>query len=64
MFRDTRVPVHLIAELVAQGSKPAELIEAYPRLTAEIIRLAPIYGRAAAMMTATAAIAWSVLFCI
>lgn len=40
------MPVHLIAELVAQGSKPAELIEAYPRLTAEIIRLAPIYADA------------------
>jgi len=30
--------------LVAQGTKPAELIEGYPRLTAEIIRLAPIYA--------------------
>ena len=30
MFRGTRVPVHLVAELVAQGSKPAELIEGYP----------------------------------
>jgi hypothetical protein len=27
VFRGTRVPVHLIAELVAQGGKPAELIE-------------------------------------
>jgi len=42
VFRGTRVPVRLIAELVAQGSKPAELIESYPRLTAEMIRLAPI----------------------
>jgi uncharacterized protein (DUF433 family) len=46
VFRDTRVPVHLIAELVAQGSKPAELIESYPRLTAEMIRLAPVYAAA------------------
>jgi uncharacterized protein (DUF433 family) len=45
-FRGTRVPVHLIAELVAQGAKPAELIEGYPRLTAEMIRLAPIYAAA------------------
>jgi len=46
VFRGTRVPVHLIAELVAQGAMPAELIEGYPRLTAEMIRLAPIYAAA------------------
>lgn len=46
VFRGTRVPVHMIAELVAQGSTPAELIEGYPRLTAEMIRLAPIYAAA------------------
>ena len=46
VFRGTRVPVHVIAELVAQGSSPAELIEGYPRLTAEMIRLAPVYAAA------------------
>jgi uncharacterized protein (DUF433 family) len=46
VFRGTRVPVHLIAELVTQGSKPTELIEGYPRLTAEMIRLAPVYAAA------------------
>jgi uncharacterized protein (DUF433 family) len=46
VFRGTRVPVHTIAELVAQGSTPAELRESYPRLTAEMIRLAPIYAAA------------------
>lgn len=46
VFRGTRVPVHLIAALVAQGSKPAELIEGYPRVTGEMIRLAPIYAAA------------------
>jgi uncharacterized protein (DUF433 family) len=46
VFRGTRVPVHVIAELVAQGSKPAELIESYPRLNDEMIRLAPIYATA------------------
>jgi uncharacterized protein (DUF433 family) len=44
VFRGTRVPVHLVPELVAQGSKPAELIESYPRLTADMIRLAPVYA--------------------
>jgi uncharacterized protein (DUF433 family) len=46
VFRGTRVPVHLIAELVAQGSKPAELIDSYPRLTANMVRLAPVYAAA------------------
>jgi uncharacterized protein (DUF433 family) len=46
VFRGTRVPVHLVAELVAQGSKPPELIESYPRLTAEMIRLAPVHAAA------------------
>jgi uncharacterized protein (DUF433 family) len=46
VFRGTRVPVHLIAELVAQGSRPAELIESYPRLTGEMIRLAQVYAAA------------------
>ena len=44
VFRGTRVPVRLIAELVAQGSEPAELIKSHPRLTAEMIRLAPLYA--------------------
>jgi uncharacterized protein (DUF433 family) len=46
VFRGTRVPVHLIAELVAQGSTPAELIDSYPRISAEMIRLAPVYAAA------------------
>jgi uncharacterized protein (DUF433 family) len=46
VFRGTRVPVHMIAELVAQGSTQAELCESYPRLTAEMIRLAPVYAAA------------------
>ena len=54
VFRGLRVPVHTLAELVAQGSKPAELIESYPRLTAEMIRLAPVY----------AAAEWSICACM
>ena len=46
VFRGTRVPVHMVAELVAQGSTQAELLEGYPRLTAEMIRLAPVYAAA------------------
>jgi uncharacterized protein (DUF433 family) len=46
VFRGTRVPVHLIAELVAQDATQAELLDSYPRLTAEMIRLAPLYASA------------------
>jgi uncharacterized protein (DUF433 family) len=46
VFRGTRVPVHLVATLVEQGAAEAELLGGYPRLTAEMIRLAPIYAAA------------------
>lgn len=46
VFRGTRVPVHLIAELVAQGATAAELLGGYPRLASEMIRLAPVYAAA------------------
>ena len=46
VFRGTRVPVHLIATLVERGSMEVEILEAYPRLTSEMIRLAPAYAQA------------------
>jgi len=46
VFRGTRVPVHLIAALLEQGSTEGELLEGYPRLTAEMVQLAPIYAAA------------------
>ncbi|HUB47647.1 MAG TPA: DUF433 domain-containing protein [Acetobacteraceae bacterium] len=46
VFRGTRVPVHMIAALLSQGSTEAELRKGYPRLTAEMVRLAPIYAAA------------------
>lgn len=46
VFRGTRVPVHLIADLVAQGAAADELLSDYPRLTAEMVRLAPVYAAA------------------
>jgi uncharacterized protein (DUF433 family) len=58
VFRGTRVPVHVIAELVAQGGKPAELLESYPRLTAEMIRLAPIYAAAYPLRGARRKLPW------
>jgi uncharacterized protein (DUF433 family) len=46
VFRGTRIPIHMIAELAANGSTQTELREAYPRLTAEMIRVAPISAAA------------------
>ena len=46
VFVGTRVPVHVIAEQLAQGASEAELLEDYPRLTAEMIRLASVYAAA------------------
>jgi uncharacterized protein (DUF433 family) len=46
VFRGTRVPVHLIAKLAAQGAREAELRDSYPRLTPEMIRMAPVYAAA------------------
>jgi uncharacterized protein (DUF433 family) len=46
VFRRTRVPVHMITSLIAQGSTQADLLESYPRLTAEMIRLVPVYAAA------------------
>ncbi len=46
VFRGTRVPVHLIAELISQGAGEAELRDSYPRLTPDMIRLAPVYAAA------------------
>lgn len=46
VFRGTRIPIHLIADLLKQGETAEQLCEGYPRLTDEMIRLAPIYAGA------------------
>jgi uncharacterized protein (DUF433 family) len=46
VFRGTRVPVQMIAALAGQGASEADLLESYPRLTGEMVRLAPIYSDA------------------
>jgi uncharacterized protein (DUF433 family) len=45
-FRGTRILVHQIADLMAQGADEAELREDYPRLTSAMLAAAPIYARA------------------
>ncbi|TWB09313.1 uncharacterized protein (DUF433 family) [Nitrospirillum amazonense] len=46
VFRGTRVPVHLVAGLSAQGESDVNVLASYPRLTPEMVRLAPIYAAA------------------
>lgn len=43
VFRGTRVPVHPIAAQLANGATEAELRQAYPRLTVEMVGLAPLF---------------------
>lgn len=45
-FRGTRILVHQIAALLAQGADEEELRTDYPRLTRAMIEAAPIYARA------------------
>lgn len=45
-FRGTRILVHQVAALLAQGATEAELREDYPRLTPEMVAAAPVYVRA------------------
>src|SRR5205085_11915706 len=46
VFRGTRVPVHQVAELLAKGESVERLREDYPRVSEDMIRLAPIYAEA------------------
>jgi uncharacterized protein (DUF433 family) len=46
VFRGTRIPVHRIAFLLQQGDTPEALRQAYPRLTDEMICVAPLYTEA------------------
>lgn len=46
VFRGTRVPVHVIADQIAWGETREQLRRSYPRVTDEMIRIAPIYAEA------------------
>jgi len=46
VFKGTRVPVHMIAEILAMGESEEVLLESYPSITAEMARLAPVYAAA------------------
>jgi uncharacterized protein (DUF433 family) len=46
VYRGTRIPVELIADMLSQGANPEEILEGYPALNKEKIELAPLYVRA------------------
>lgn len=46
VYRGTRIPIALVAEMLAQGASPEEILAGYPALNLEKIRLAPLYVRA------------------
>jgi uncharacterized protein (DUF433 family) len=46
VFKGTRIPVDLVAEMLAQGAAAEEILEGYPTLSKEKIAIAPLYMRA------------------
>lgn len=45
VFRGTRIPVDLIADMLAQGTSAEEIVEGYPTLDKERIAMAPLCAR-------------------
>ena len=45
-FKGTRILVHTIADLLAQGADADELREDYPALTNRMLEVAPLYAKA------------------
>lgn len=43
VFRGTRIPVDLVAAMLAQGATVEEILDGYPSLTREQLELAPLY---------------------
>jgi uncharacterized protein (DUF433 family) len=46
VYRGTRIPVELIADMLTQGTRPEEILEGYPALDREKVELAPLYVQA------------------
>src|ERR1700722_15735097 len=46
VFKGTRIPVDLVADMLAQGGTVEEILEGYPTLNREKIDIAPLYMRA------------------
>jgi uncharacterized protein (DUF433 family) len=46
VFRGTRIPVRLVADMLAQGATEREILSGYPGLDKEKLQLAPIWAKA------------------
>ncbi len=46
VYRGTRIPVQLVADMLSQGASPEEIVEGYPSLDKEKVALAPFYVQA------------------
>ena len=46
VYRGTRIPVQLVADMLSQGATPEEIVEGYPSLDKEMVALAPFYVQA------------------
>jgi hypothetical protein len=46
IYRGTRIPVELIADMLNQGAGIEEILEGYPALDREKIEIAPLYVQA------------------
>ena len=46
VYRGTRIPVELIADMLSQGTNSEEILEGYPALDREKVELAPLYVQA------------------
>jgi uncharacterized protein (DUF433 family) len=46
VFKSTRIPVDLVADMLAQGATAEEILEGYPTLSKDQIAIAPLYMRA------------------
>jgi uncharacterized protein (DUF433 family) len=46
VYRGTRIPVQLIADMLRQGATPEEIVEGYPSLDKKKVALAPFYVQA------------------
>jgi uncharacterized protein (DUF433 family) len=46
VFKGTRIPVDLVADMLTQGATAEEILEGYPTLSKQKIAIAPLYMRA------------------
>jgi uncharacterized protein (DUF433 family) len=46
VYKGTRIPVQLVADMLSQGASVEEILDGYPSLTREKIELAPMYVKA------------------